>query len=166
MNIIVAVDEHFGIGNGSKLLYNLPEDMAFFKEKTTGKVVIMGDVTLNSLPGGRPLKNRTNLVISADKDFKREGATVFYDLPSLLDFAKQFSTDDFFVIGGAYVYKQMLPYCKYAYITKIKEVREANKFFPNIDEMKNWKLIEQSDAIKSGDVNFHFCKYQNLEIKT
>lgn len=164
MNIIVAVDESFGIGNGSKLLYNLPEDMAFFKEKTTGKIVVMGDVTLNSLPGGRPLKNRKNLIISADKDFSREGCTVFYDLESLLNFAKRFPTDDIFVIGGAYVYKQMLPFCKYAYITKIKENREANKFFPNIDKMDNWKMIEKSKEIKSGDICFNFCTYQNMDI--
>ncbi len=165
MNLIVAVDKNWGIGNNQNLLYNIPEDMEFFKANTQGKVVVMGDVTLKSLPGGKPLKKRHNVVISADKNFKMEDAHVCYSKEEVLEYIKQFKSSDVFIIGGAYVYKEFLPYCKKAFITKIDEVREANKFFPNVDQMKNWTLKAISEDKFNEGIKYNFCVYENYDIK-
>lgn len=165
MNLIVAVDKNFGIGFNQNLLYNIPEDMDFFKASTLDKVVVMGDLTLKSLPGGKPLKRRHNVIISADKNFKLDGAHVCYSKEEVLEYIKQFKPSDVFIIGGAFVYKEFLPHCKRAYITKIDALREANKFFPNIDEMKNWTMISKSQDMYSGGIKFNFCIYENYDIK-
>jgi dihydrofolate reductase len=164
MNLIVAVDNDFGIGLDNKLLYNISADMEFFKKKTLGKVVIMGDKTLFSLPGSKPLKNRTNIVLSSDKNLKVENAIVLNNLQDLLNHIKLYTSDDVFVIGGAFVYKELLPYCKYAYITKIDAVRTANKYFPNIDKLKNWKVVEKSPDYFENGIKFNFIVYENKEV--
>lgn len=165
MNLIVAVDKNFGIGFNQNLLYNIPEDMDFFKASTLDKVVVMGDLTLKSLPGGKPLKRRHNVIISADKNFKLDGAHVCYSKEEVLEYIKQFKPSDVFIIGGAFVYREFLPHCKRAYITKIDALREANKFFPNIDEMKNWTMISKSQDMYSSGIKFNFCVYENYDIK-
>lgn len=165
MNLIVAVDNNFGIGMDSKLLYDIPADMEFFKNTTMGKVVVMGDLTLFSLPNSKPLKNRTNLIISYDKNLSIEGAKVFNEKQDMIEYInKNYETDDVFIIGGAFVYREFLPFCKYAYITRIDDTKEANKFFPNIDKMPNWKLIEKSEDKFHNGIKFNFCKYENIKV--
>ena len=106
MQAIVAVDKKWGIGKKNDLLFHLKEDMKFFREKTTGKVVVMGSNTLKSFPGGNPLKNRTNIVLFPGGE-KRDDCIVVDSLNELSSVLKNYNTDDVFIIGGAMFYKTM-----------------------------------------------------------
>ncbi len=163
MNLIVAVDKNWAIGYNNNLLVSIPDDMNFFKEKTTGKVVIMGKNTLLSFPGKKPLKNRTNIVIALEKDYKVDGATVVYSIEEALKEAKKYNTEDVFVIGGGSIYRQMLPYCDTAYITYINHEYAADTYIPNLDEAdKEWKLAEESDEYTYFDIEYFFRKYERI----
>ena len=116
MKIIAAVDEKWGIGKGMNLLFRISEDMEFFKEKTMGKPVVMGRKTLESFPNAKPLKNRKNVVLTTDKNFKCDGTEIVHGIKTIVE---KYGGDDTFVIGGGEVYKQLLPYCDSAYITKV-----------------------------------------------
>ena len=107
MNLIVAVDKNWAIGQDNKLLAHIPEDMKFFREKTMNQVVIMGRKTLESFPGENPLKNRINIVITTDKTYKKENAIIVSSIEEAIIEAKKHNKD-VFVIGGASIYKQML----------------------------------------------------------
>ena len=160
MKTIVAVDEKWGIGKNTDLLFHLPEDMRYFREKTTGKIVVMGSNTLKSFPGGKPLKNRTNVVLWPDGD-TRDDCIVVRSLKELFETLSRFDTDDVFIIGGAMFYKTMLPYCDTAYITKVRADGQAQVFFENLDALDNWNLIDESDVVCDGGYELTFCTYKN-----
>lgn len=163
MNCIVAVDSNFAIGRDNCLLFNIPKDLQFFKEKTTGKTVIMGKNTLLSLPESKPLPNRKNIVLSGS--FSRNDCTVVRDLASLFAEIKDTKTENLFVIGGEQVYKLLLPYCSKAYITKINAVTDGNKFFPNLDLTENWELTYKSEKQTYKNIEFIFTTYINHSVK-
>ena len=121
MNLIVAVDENWAIGKDNKLLVSIPSDMKFFRETTTGKVVVMGRKTLESFPNGLPLKNRTNIVLTRNRDYQVKDAIVVHSVPELLVKLDKYSSEDVYVIGGDSVYQELLPYCDVAHVTKIKD---------------------------------------------
>ena len=160
MNIIVAVDKNWAIGFQNKLLNSIPEDMKFFRETTTGHVVVMGRKTLESFPKGRPLKNRTNVVITRQKDYEVPGAVVVHSVQEALEYLKAFKSEDIYVIGGASIYEQMLPYCDVAHVTKIDRAYEADAYFPNLDEMPEWQITADSDEQVYFDITYHFLKYE------
>lgn len=157
MKAIVAVDSKWGIGKNNGLLFRLPKDMAFFKQTTTGKVIVMGANTFLSFPCGA-LPNRTNIVLD-DKGRNFEGATVVTSLDALLQTVANYNTDDVFVVGGASVYKLMLPYCSEAYVTKVQADGGAEVFFPNLDEMPDWKLARQSEEVEDNGFMLRFRTY-------
>jgi dihydrofolate reductase len=119
MKAIVAVDLNWGIGYQGKLLQRIPEDMKFFKAATTGKVVIMGRETFESLPGKEPLKDRVNIVLSRNQLFNNENVIICRSLTELFVELKKRLWDDVFVIGGESIYIQLLPYCSEALLTRI-----------------------------------------------
>lgn len=160
MNLIVAVDKNWAIGNKNELLVRIPADQRFFREETTGKVIIMGRRTLESFPQKKPLPNRTNIVISRKADYKVDGATVVGSIEEALELVKEYKSEDVFVIGGDSIYHQMLPYCDVAHITKIDYAYEADTYFPNLDEMPDWKITEQSDEQTYYDLEYWFIKYE------
>lgn len=160
MKVIAAVDSNWGIGFKNELLVSIPADMRFFKQETTGKVVIMGKKTLESFPGGRPLKGRINICLTNDKNFKDPEAFVFHSVDEVLDEVKKYNTDDIYVIGGESIYKQFLPYCDVAYITKIDYKYQADAFFPNLDNMQNWNIMEESEEQTYYDLEYKFIKYE------
>lgn len=163
MKLIVAVDKNWAIGNKNQLLVSIPADMRFFRSETMGKVVVMGKNTLESFPNGQPLKERNNVVIALEKDYKVNGAEVVYSIDEALEAIKKFNTDDVYVIGGASIYKQMLPYCDTAYITKIDFGYEADTYFPNLDELDEWRVEEVSEEQTYYDLEYVFCKYVRKE---
>ena len=165
MNLIVAVDNEWGIGCQGDLLFHIPADMKFFKTLTTGKVVVMGDVTLKSLPNSKPLPNRVNIVLSLDPDFQAEGVTVCHSLAEFFELLPSFNSDDVFVIGGAAIYKELLNYCDYAYITKVNTVIKADKYMDNVDAMPNWQVVESSPVQQHNDLEFTFNKYKNNQVR-
>lgn len=165
MNFIVAVSKEFAIGKDNDLLFNLPSDLKYFKEKTIGKVVVMGERTYHSLPF-RPLKNRTNIVLSSDPNFMDEGVIIARSLDDLLDILKKYNTDDIFVIGGGSVYNLLMPYCKYAYVTEVDaSVKDADTYINNIKTMPNWTLKTLGKKIHENGLTYRFNVYENGDIK-
>lgn len=159
MNVIVAVDENWGIGKNNDLLFRLPLDMKHFREMTTGKVILMGGNTLLSFPNSKPLPNRTNLVLS--DVFTRDDCKVYSTLKEMLEALKEYDPDELFVVGGAMFYRTMLPYCKKAYITKVEANGEATHFFPNLDKEEGWELRKEEDKLETGGYTIRFTEYEN-----
>ena len=158
MKAIVAVDKKWGIGKQNDLLFNIPEDMKFFRQKTANKTVCMGYNTLLSFPNSKPLKNRVNIVL-APNDVERDDCIVVHTLEELSKELKKY--DDVFVIGGAMFYKTMLPYCEEIYVTKVDADGEATVFYPNLDENANFEMIQQSEEIESNGLKIRFTTYKN-----
>lgn len=160
MNLIVAVDKNWAIGCNNELLVSIPADMKFFRQTTTGKVVVMGRKTLESFPNGMPLKNRTNIVLTAKQDYKAEGAVIVHSLEELLEELKKYNSEDIYVIGGDSIYRQLLPYCDLAHVTKIDHAYQADAFFPNLDERPEWQMIDDSEEQTYFDLEYQFLLYQ------
>ncbi|RHR28136.1 dihydrofolate reductase [Clostridium sp. AF19-22AC] len=161
MNLIAAADKNWGIGYKNKLLVSIPSDMKFFRETTTGKVIVMGRKTLESFPNGMPLKNRTNIVLTSNKDYRVKDAIIVHTLEELHKELEKYNSEDVYVIGGESVYRQLLPYCDTAYITKIDHAFQADTFFPNLDEMENWEMTQVSEEQTCFDLEYMFTKYEN-----
>lgn len=159
MNLIVAVDNHWAIGCRGKLLNSIPEDMKFFRETTLGKAVIMGRKTLESLPNGMPLTQRTNIVLTHDEDFKMKGVIAVHSVEEALEAASAFESDDVYVIGGASTYEQFLPHCNVAHVTKMDYSYEADTYFPNLDKDKQWILAAESDEKTYFNLEYKFVMY-------
>ena len=164
MKAIVAVDKKWGIGKKNELLFHLPEDMKYFREKTLNKVVVMGSNTLKSFPNGKPLKNRTNIVLFPGGE-KREDCTVVGSLDELSKELKKYPADDVFIIGGAMFYKTMLPYCSEVLVTKVEADGGAEVFYENLDEKKEWKCVSVGEPIETNGYTIRFTVYKNSEVK-
>ncbi len=160
MNLIVAVDKNWAIGNKNRLLVSIPEDMQFFRRETTGKVVVMGRKTLESFPGGQPLKNRTNIVITKDLCYNVNGAIVCHSVEEAVKVLEQYDTDDIYIIGGESIYRQFLPMCTVAHVTKINYSYEADTYFPDLDSTGEWIVTESSDERTYFDLEYEFLKYE------
>lgn len=145
---ILNCDQKYGIGKRNGLLFRLPADMAFFKASTTGHVVAMGENTLLSFPKQKPLPNRTNIVLSQDPTHEYENVVnvhTFEDfLKKIFDFCKE---NDVFIIGGASIYRQMLPYVDEVWLNKVDEDGEAEVFFENLDERPDYELVETKEPV-------------------
>ena len=160
MNLIVAVDENWAIGKDNKLLVSIPSDMKFFRETTTGKVVVMGRKTLESFPNGLPLKNRTNIVLTRNRDYQVKDAIVVHSVPELLVKLDKYSSEDVYVIGGDSVYQELLSYCDVAHVTKINHVYAADSWFPNLDETGEWEITGESEEQTYFDLEYMFVRYE------
>lgn len=164
MNCIVAVDENFGIGYNNGLLASIPEDMEFFKKTTLNKIVLMGHSTFKSLPNASVLKGRTNIILTKEK-VSYPGAFVCHSIGDFSILARFCNTDEVFVIGGQAIYEQLLPYCEYAYVTKIFAKFKAGKYFPNIDQMKEWVLVQENNQIWGNEIKAKLYIYKNIQSK-
>ncbi|HJC33453.1 dihydrofolate reductase [Mediterraneibacter glycyrrhizinilyticus] len=160
MKAILAADKNWGIGYNNHLLVSIPSDMKFFRQTTTGKVVVMGRKTLESFPNGMPLKNRTNIVLSGNQNYQVKDAVVVHSEDELMEELEKYDTDDIFVIGGESVYRMMLPHCDTVYVTKIDRAFQADTFFPDLDEMDEWVMTEESEEQTCFDLEFCFTKYE------
>lgn len=160
MKLIASADKNWGIGFKNKLLVSIPTDMKFFRQTTTGKVVVMGRKTLESFPNGLPLKNRTNIVLTGNKDYRVKDAVIVHTLEELQEELKRYQSDDIYVIGGERIYRQLLPLCDTAYITRIDHAFQADTFLPNLDELEEWKMTEEGEEQTCFDLEFRFTKYE------
>ena len=160
MRAILCADKNWGIGKNNKLLVSIPADMRFFRDTTSNHVVVMGRKTLESFPGGKPLKNRTNIVLSSNRNYKVPDALVVHSEQELLEELKKYDTDEIYVIGGAAVYELMLPYCDTVHVTKVDYAYEADAFFPNLDEDPDWEVTAESDEQTYFDIPYTFMKYE------
>ena len=159
MNLIVAVDENWAIGKGGDQLTYIPEDLKRFKALTMDHTVILGRKTLATFPGGRPLKGRPNLILSATPGYEVEGAKVCPSVESLLKEAPE----DAFVIGGESVYRQLLPYCDTAYVTKIGKAFPADRYFPDLDGDSAWEITEESEPHTHEELTFRYVTYRRVK---
>ena len=165
MNLIVNADRNWGIGKNNSLLIRIPEDMKFFRRMTKGNVIVLGRRTLESFPGGVALPERTNIVLSKKKDLAADKATVVHDLPALFEELKKYDDDSVFVVGGESVYRELLPYCKKAYVTRTDYAYDADAHFPDLDEQENWVKVEESEEQTYFDIVYTFDIYENNEVK-
>ena len=163
---ILNCDKEYGIGKKNGLLFSLKEDMAFFRRTTLNHVVAMGENTLLSFPNQKPLKNRTNIVLSADKDHNYEGVVNVHTFEEFLKIvAKYAQNEDVYIIGGASMYRQTLEYVDFVYLTKVDAIGGAEVFFVNIDADKRFEIVSESEPIQDGDYMIKFVTYRNKEKK-
>ena len=163
---ILNCDKKYGIGKRNGLLFHLPLDMKYFRETTKGHVVVMGENTLLSFPNSKPLPNRTNIVLSQDKDHEYEGVINVHDFEQFINMMKEYGKKEtVFVIGGASIYSQTLPYVDMVYLTKVDADGEAEVFFPNLDENKSFVCIDEGTPINDNGYMIRFTKYKNLNKK-
>ena len=172
MIAIACADKNWGIGNKGKLLASIPADMKFFRAATTGHTVVMGRKTLESLPGGRPLRDRRNIVLTRNQTFSCDGAEVVHSVEELLSLLSDHgayperdaglpeSEDRVYVIGGGSIYRELLTHCREAYITRIDYSYEADTFFPDLDSDPEWKLLAEGEEETYYDLIYHFNKYE------
>lgn len=156
MNVIVAVDENWAIGKDGDQLCYIPADLKRFQKLTTGHPVLLGRKTLATFPGGRPLKNRRNLILSGQTDFAPEGGEVFHTLEAALDAAPA----DTFVIGGESVYRQALDRCDTAYVTKIQKAFPADRYFPDLDADPAWIIAETEGPYEHEGLTYFYVTYR------
>jgi dihydrofolate reductase len=163
---ILNCDKKFGIGKRNGLLFSLPKDMKFFRETTKGHVVCMGENTLLSFPESKPLKNRTNVVLSQDPTHNYEGVINVHSFEDFLRAMKERETSDtVFVIGGASIYRQTLPYVDQVLLTKVNADGGAEVFFVNLDENPDFECIDEGTPVMDGDLEIRFTTYKNKNKK-
>ena len=163
MNLIAAVDKNWAIGKNNQLLVSIPMDMKFFRETTTGKVVVMGRKTLESFPNGLPLKNRTNIVLTHNVNYDGKGAIVVHSMDELREELAKYNSEDIYVIGGEQIYKALVDDCDVAHITKINFAYDADAYFPNLDEKPEWKIVADSEEQTYFDLEYYFYKYEKVK---
>ncbi|MDE5721387.1 MAG: dihydrofolate reductase [Clostridia bacterium] len=164
MKAILHADKEWGIGKNNSLMFRIPEDMKFFKNMTTGNVVVMGYNTLKSFPGGKPLKDRVNIVLSATPA-KCDGCIVVNSLKELFGEISKYEADKVFLIGGAMTYKTLLPYCSEVLVTKVDAVGGADTFFENLDKNPDFELVFESQPVETNGYIIRFTTYKNLAVK-
>ena len=158
MIAIVAVDRNWGIGKDGEQLIYIPEDLKRFKNFTTGNTIVLGRKTMYTFPGSKPLKNRRNLILSRNPDFKVEGGEVFPDLASLME--QVTDPDNTYVVGGAMVYNTMIGQCDRAYITKIDAEYPADCWFPNLDEDTAWEIEWEGEPQEHEGLTYRYVNYR------
>ena len=163
MNLIVNVDSNWAIGYRGKLLVSIPEDMKFFRSETTGKVVVLGRKTLDTFPGGQPLKNRTNIILTRNPNYQVKGAIICHSVEEVLEELKKYNSEDVYIIGGDSIYKEFLPYCDVAHVTRTDHVYDADAWFPNLEEDPAWVLTGESEEKTYFDLEFRLCRYERRE---
>ena len=162
MNLIAAADLNWGIGKDGNLLTHLSGDLKYFKQKTSGKVVVMGRATLESLPGGNPLPNRTNIVLTSQKNFTKEGCLIARNLDELAYICADYAPEDV-IIGGEQVYMQLIRQCDRLFITKIFESFDADKHLMNVDKMRSFELVWTGDVQEENGIQYQFLEYRKKE---
>lgn len=160
MKAILCADKNWAIGKDNRLLVSIPADMRFFRQTTSGHVVVMGRKTLESFPNGQPLKNRINIVLTHNPDYKADGAIVVHSKSELLKELEKYDSDDVYVLGGSAIYSLLLPYCDTVYVTKVNFAYQADTWFTNLDLMPEWEMTEESEEETYFDIEYTFRTYR------
>ena len=161
---IVHADKEWGIGKSGDMMFSLPKDMKFFRETTMGHTVVMGGNTLRSFPNQKPLKNRVNIVLSRGQ--VRDDCIIVRSFDELKEEMKARKNEEIYVIGGGEIYKELLPYCDEALVTKVDAVGGADTFFPNLDKDKNFVCVAISEPIDDNGNMIRFATYRNTNVKS
>ena len=163
MKMLFSADYNWAIGNQGDLLLRIPEDMRYFKQLTTGNIIVMGRKTFESLPGSRPLPDRINIVLSATLDPHRDDIKVCDSLASLLDFLGEYKSEDIYIIGGAGLFELMLPYCDTALVTKIDHQFAADTHMTNLDQDPDWEMVQEGEPRQHQDISYRFTVYKRTK---
>lgn len=163
MKLIAVVDSNWAIGNRGQQLVNIPQDQKLFRDRTLGKVIVMGRKTLESLPGGQPLYGRTNVVLTRDMRFQAKGAKICHSVDEVLELLKEIPQDDIYIIGGQTIYEQFLPYCEEAFVTWIDYEYHADTYFPNLDKSESWEMTEESDEQTYFNLCYMYRTYKKIQ---
>ena len=161
---IVHADKEWGIGKNNDMMFSLPKDMKFFRETTMGHTVVMGGNTLRSFPNGKPLKNRTNIVLSRGQ--VRDDCIIVPNFDELKKAILERKNEEIYVIGGGVIYKELLPYCDEVLVTKVDAIGGAEVFFPNLDADKNFTCVYESDPIDDNGLTIRFTTYLNKNVRS
>ncbi len=164
MRAILHADKNWGIGKNNGWMFKIPADMKFFKETTTGNVVVMGSNTLKSFPNGKPLKDRLNIVLYPDGE-DRDDCKIVRSLDELFAEIKKFPPEKVFVIGGQMMYKTLLNYCTEVLVTKVEAEGDADAFFENLDKNADFELVSVSEPVETNGYIIRFTTYKNLNVK-
>ncbi|SFA74669.1 dihydrofolate reductase [Lentibacillus halodurans] len=158
ISLLVAMDRNRVIGYRNDLPWHLPNDLKFFKQKTTENTIIMGRKTYEAI--GRPLPNRNNVVISKQHNPFPGGVDVIHDISTVLTWNKQHPADEFFVIGGGDIFKQFLPYADRMYVTLVDDVFRGDTYFPDFSESQ-WQLTakEKGEKDSKNPYDYYFLQY-------
>ena len=165
MTAIAAVDENWAIGNKGELLISIPEDQkGVFRKYTSGNTVVFGRKTLLTFPGERLLPKRVNIILTRNTSFEKEGAVILHDREELREYEKMHPDEKIFLIGGESVYKSMLDLCDEAIITYIHKTFEADAYFPDLDQLKDWELVEEEpEVLGEAGVSFNVRHYRRID---
>ena len=162
MNIIVTADARWAIGSKDKLLVQIPRNQKLFLEETAGKVVVTGRKSLQHFPGGMPLQGRTTIVLSKNPNYQVKGALVVHSLEALLKELKKYKSEDVFVVGGESVFAQLHPYCDVVHVTKVDHAYAADRYFPDLDKDKEWRITAESDEQTYFNIAYEFVQYERV----
>lgn len=165
MNLIVAVDSAWGIGKDGRLLFRIREDMKRFRHLTVGKTIVFGRRTMETFPDGRPLADRNNIVMTRSASFPDEGIRACRSAEALFSIIRPIPKTDVFLIGGESVYRQFLPYCDTAFVTRVEGDFGADAFFPDLDTNPDWELTEIGEEMTDGTLKYRWSEYRNLHPK-
>ena len=165
MNLIMAVDKNWALGYQGGLLCSIPGDLKYFKEKTIHKTVVMGRGTLESLPRGRGLPDRNNIVLTTRPDYTAERAVVAHDLDELEAELTQYDDEDVFVIGGAGIYHELLDRCHRCFVTKIDGAFRADRWFIDLDKDERFRLAEKGEPVEENGIRYRFDVYERKEVQ-
>lgn len=165
MNAIVVVDQNWAIGREGDLLFSLPTDMKRFRSLTLGGTVILGRKTLDSFPGGRPLPQRRNIVITRNVDFDRAGCEIAASPEAALALAAGTEPEKLWIIGGGSTYTALLSRCRRVYLTQVNEEAEgADTFFPNLDKLPGWVVESRGEPLTENGHTYRFINYINSRL--
>lgn len=159
---IAACDRNWGIGKDGKLLVSIPADKKYFRARTEGNAVIMGRKTLESLPGGKPLPNRPNIVVTTRRSLDVPGVEIVHSPEEAVQAALDAGTEDVYVIGGGEIYRALLPFCEEALITRIDYAYDADTVFPDLDGDPEWELAEEGEEQTYFDLVYRFDVYRRV----
>ncbi len=160
---IVHVDKEWGIGKGNDMMFSLPKDMKFFRQTTMGHVVVMGGNTLRSFPNQKPLKNRVNVVLSRGQVCDECVSVHSYE--ALKAELKSRDGEEIYIIGGGEIYRELLPYCHEALVTKVNAVGGAEVFFSNLDTHPDFTCVDEGAPIDDNGYEIRFTRYKNMKVK-
>lgn len=161
MNLIVNAAQDWAIGKNNELLFHLKQDMQQqFRPHTLGNVVVMGRKTLDSFPDGKPLPKRTNIVLSRNPDFQRDGCIVCHSIAELDEELNKYDDDSIYIIGGDSIYRTMLDRCSKAFVTRVYASKDgADAFMINLDESSEWEITDESEMMTENGIDFKFVTY-------
>ena len=162
MNLMVTADENWAIGKGSQVSIRIPREQKLFMEETAGKVIVMGRKTFQNVYQGLAVQGRTNIILSENRTLQVKGATVVHSIAELLEEIAQYPSGDIYVVGGESIYRQLLPYCTVAHVTKLDHAYAADKYMENLDKSLQWKLTADSEEQTYFDIAYEFRKYEKV----